>query len=51
MGLRREARAEINRLIDLLDRSDSYVMNELEDDDDREEVGDAEPRSEASTVW
>lgn len=42
-NLRREARAEINRLLDLLDQSDSYVMTELEDDDDREEVGDTEP--------
>jgi len=31
--LRREARNTINRLIDFLDRSDPYVMTELEDDD------------------
>jgi hypothetical protein len=41
--LRREARAEIDRLIAFLDQSDTYVMNEREDDDDREEVGDDEP--------
>jgi hypothetical protein len=41
--LRREARDEISRLIQLLDSSDEYVMTELEDDDDREEVGDDEP--------
>lgn len=41
--LRKKAKAEIARLIDFLDRSDEYVMTELEDDDDREEVGDAEP--------
>ena len=36
--LRREARNTINRLIDFLDRSDPYVMTELEDDDcDRED--------------
>ena len=32
--LRREARNTINRLIDFLDRSDPYVMTELEDDGD-----------------
>lgn len=41
--LRKEASAEIARLIAFLDASDPYVMTELEDDDDREEVGDAEP--------
>src|SRR5262245_51325692 len=41
--LRNEARQEINRLIDFLDESDPYVMTELADDDDREEVGDSEP--------
>ena len=41
--LRREARAEIDRLIAFLDQSDTYVMTELEDDDDREELGDDEP--------
>ena len=30
----RQARQAINRLIDFLDRSDPYVMTELEDDDD-----------------
>ena len=42
-SLRREAREEISRLIAFLDASDPYVMTELEDDDDREEVGDSEP--------
>ena len=32
--LRQEARRTIDRLIAFLDRSDSYVMTELEDDDD-----------------
>lgn len=41
--LRKEARAEIDRLIQFLDQSDTYVMTELEEDDDREEGGDAEP--------
>jgi hypothetical protein len=41
--LRREAREEIRRLIELLDASDEYVTTELEDDDDREEGGDSEP--------
>lgn len=41
--LRREAREEIARLIRFLDQSDPYVMNELEDDDEREPVGDEEP--------
>jgi hypothetical protein len=40
---RREAREEIGRLIAFLDDSDPYVMSELEDDDDLEEVGDSEP--------
>jgi len=31
--LRREARRTIDRLIEFLDRSDPYVMTELEDDD------------------
>jgi hypothetical protein len=35
--LRREARDEIARLIQFLDASDSYVMTELEDDDDLEQ--------------
>jgi hypothetical protein len=36
--LRREARNTINRLVEFLDRSDPYVMTELEDDDcDRED--------------
>jgi len=35
--LRREARRTIDRLIDFLDRSDPYVMTDLEGDDcDRE---------------
>lgn len=37
------ASAEIVRLIAFLDASDPYVLTELEDDDDREEVGDGEP--------
>jgi hypothetical protein len=41
--LRREARDEIARLIRFLDDSDEYVMTELEDDGDLEEVGDSEP--------
>ena len=36
--LRREARNTINRLIEFLDRSDPYVMTELEDDDCEREV-------------
>jgi hypothetical protein len=36
--LRQEARRTIDRLIAFLDRSDPYVMTELEDDDcDRED--------------
>jgi hypothetical protein len=34
---------EIERLITFLDACDPYVVNELEGDDDREEVGDREP--------
>jgi DNA-dependent RNA polymerase auxiliary subunit epsilon len=41
--LRLEARREINRLIQFLDKADNYASRELEDDDDREEVGDDEP--------
>jgi uncharacterized membrane protein YukC len=41
--MRRQARDEISRLIQFLDQSDPYVMTELEDDDDREQVGDDEP--------
>jgi hypothetical protein len=41
--LRNEARQEITRLISFLDQSDDYVTTELEDDDDREQVGDEEP--------
>jgi|SRR6266478_3907661 len=41
--LRLEARREINRLIQFLDKTDDYVSRELEDDDNREEVGDDEP--------
>jgi hypothetical protein len=41
--LRKEASAEINRLIAFLDSSDEYVTTELEDDDDREDGGDTEP--------
>lgn len=41
--LRRKARDEISRLIQFLDQSDPYVMTELEDDDEREDGGDAEP--------
>jgi hypothetical protein len=41
--LRKEASAEIHRLIAFLDASDPYVMTELEEEDDREEVGDSEP--------
>ncbi len=43
LRLRKEASAEIHRLIAFLDASDPYVTTELEDDDDREEVGDNEP--------
>jgi hypothetical protein len=41
--LRREARVEVARLIAFLDQSDTYVMTELEDDEDLEEVGGDEP--------
>jgi hypothetical protein len=41
--LRQKASAETERLIAFLDASDSYVTTELEDDDDRELVGDEEP--------
>ncbi len=41
--LRKDARDEINRLIQFLDKTDDYVSRELEDDDDREQVGDEEP--------
>lgn len=41
--MRRDARDEISRLIQFLDASDEYVMNELEDDDEREDGGEAEP--------
>jgi hypothetical protein len=36
--LRREAKAEISRLIEFLDASDNYVMTEFEDDAELEEV-------------
>jgi hypothetical protein len=41
--LRKDARNEIDRLIRFLDKTDDYVSRELEDDDDREAVGDDEP--------
>lgn len=41
--LRQQAAAEIDRLIQFLDQSDEYVMTELEDGDEREDVGDSEP--------
>jgi hypothetical protein len=41
--LRKEARDEISRLIAFLDASDEYVMTELEDEADLEDVGDTEP--------
>jgi hypothetical protein len=41
--LRKEARDEIDRLIRFIDKTDDYVSRELEDDDDREKVGDEEP--------
>jgi hypothetical protein len=41
--LRKEARDEIGRLIEFLDASDEYVMTELEDEADLEDVGDSEP--------
>jgi hypothetical protein len=55
--LRKEASAEIHRLIAFLDASDPYVMTELEEEDDREEVGDSEPwlgsldRQKGQTRW
>jgi hypothetical protein len=41
--LREKASSEIDRLIAFLNASDEYVTTELEDDDDREPVGDEEP--------
>jgi hypothetical protein len=41
--LRKEASAEIERLIAFLDTSDPYVMNELELDNHDEDGGDTEP--------
>lgn len=41
--LRKEASAEIERLIAFLDASDPYVMTELEEQDECEEGGDTEP--------
>jgi hypothetical protein len=41
--MRREARYEITRLIQFLHQSDPYVMTELEEEEDREPVGDEEP--------
>jgi hypothetical protein len=41
--MRREARDEILKLIQFLDQSDPYAMTELEEEDDREPVGDEEP--------
>jgi hypothetical protein len=41
--LRKDARDEIDRLIRFLDKTDDYVSRELEDDDDREAIGDDEP--------
>jgi hypothetical protein len=41
--LRKQARDEIDRLIQFLDKTDNYVSRELEDDGDREAVGDDEP--------
>lgn len=41
--LRKEASAEIHRLIAFLDASDPYVQTELEEENEREEVGDDEP--------
>jgi hypothetical protein len=41
--LRERAFLEIERLIAFLDACDPYVTTELEEDDDREEGGDAEP--------
>jgi len=42
--LRREARDEVDRLLQFLDKTDDYVCRELEDDSgENEEGGDAEP--------
>jgi hypothetical protein len=42
--LRKEAQDEIDRLIRFFDRTDDYVLREMEDDgDDREDSADAEP--------
>ena len=41
--LRTRAADEIDRLIAFLDASDAYVMTELEDEPDLEDVGDSEP--------
>jgi hypothetical protein len=41
--LRKDARDEVERLIQFLDKTDDYVSRELEDDDDLEAVGDEEP--------
>ncbi len=41
--LRSNVELAVMRLIAFLDASDPYVMTELEDDDDREPVGDEEP--------
>jgi hypothetical protein len=41
--LRKEASAEIHRLLAFLDASDPYVATEIEDDGDDEDGGDAEP--------
>ncbi|QOZ17456.1 hypothetical protein XI02_22390 [Bradyrhizobium sp. CCBAU 21365] len=42
--LRREARDEVDRLLNFLDKTDDYVSRELEDDgEENEEGGDVEP--------
>jgi hypothetical protein len=41
--LRKEARNEINRLIDFLDTTDDYISRELEDESNDEPDGDDEP--------
>jgi hypothetical protein len=41
--LRKKAADEIEKLIAFLDQSDTYVMTELEEESDREDVGDDEP--------
>ena len=43
LNARREARHLIKRLIDFLNQNDPYVMTELEDEADLEDVGDSEP--------